>query len=79
MTYDGPPTVPGPNDPQPVPPQQPIPVYAPQPLPVAPAGPARVAGNTVVVVATLFVLFCVLPVVICGISGGFSTGHQFGP
>lgn len=68
-----PPIVPGPGDPDPTQPvyQQPVPVYYQRPPQAPPSDPARVMGNTVLVVVTLVGLFCVAPVVICLILGAF--------
>ena len=51
---------------------RPIPVYQPQTAP-PPWNPGRAAGNTVVVLVTLFVVFCVLPMVGCSLLALFGS------
>ncbi len=72
-TAPQPPVPPGYYPPQSAPPVQPVPVYYPHP-PAAPSyNPGRAAGNTVVVVLTLFGLLCVLPTVLCFVFGAFGS------
>lgn len=67
-----PPIAPGPEQPDATPPQPPVYQPAPQPPPgpyppYQPTVPAaKVAGSTLVVIAVVIGVFCVLPALICG-------------